>query len=158
MDRAMRRKDKEITDPKEIEKILKREKIWRVVFIGSSVPYVVPLCYGYEDGALYLHGFGGGKKIDRIKDAPHVFFEIDCDFKLISDEAPCDWTVHYRSVIGYGRATILEDPEEKKKGLDIIVKQYAGRALPFPEKALEAVCVVKVEIESVKGRKNGYER
>jgi len=158
MDRAMRRKDKEITDPKEIEKILKREKICRVAFNGSPFPYVVPLCYGYEDGAIYFHGFGGGKKIDCIKDDPHVCFEIDCDVKIISDEDPCEWTVHYRSVIGYGRATILEDPEEKKKGLDIIVKQYAGRALPFPEKALEAVCVVKVEIESVKGRKNGYDR
>ncbi|MCD6184143.1 MAG: hypothetical protein J7K01_07575, partial [Thermovirga sp.] len=62
----------------------------------------------------------------------------------------------YRSVIGYGKAIILETPEEKRKGLDIIVKQYAGKTLPFPEKALSAVCVVKIEIQSIKGRKNGY--
>lgn len=153
----MRRKDKEITDRSRIEDILGKEKICRVAFFDNPYPYMIPLCYGYEDGAIYFHGFREGHKIDCIRENRNVCFEVDADIEVVENADPCEWTVKYRSVVGFGRATILESPEEKRHGLDVIVRQFAGRTLPFPDVAMNAVAVVRIDIDSMTGRKNGYE-
>jgi hypothetical protein len=153
----MRRKDKEITDRSLVENILKNEKICRIAFFDETYPYMIPLCYGYEDGAIYFHGFREGHKIDCIRKNPHVCFEIDADTAVLEDPDPCEWTVRYRSIVGFGRATLLEGPEEKRHGLDVIVKQFAGRTLSFPDEAMGKVAVVRIDIDSMTGRKNGFE-
>lgn len=153
----MRRKDKEITDRPQIEEILRKERTCRVAFHDGVYPYMIPLSYGYEDGAIFFHGFREGHKIDCIRKNPHVCFEIDADVEVVRDQDPCEWTVRYRSVVGFGKAAILQDPEEKRRGLDVIVKQFAGTALPFPDEAMVKVAVVRIDIESMTGRRNGCE-
>ncbi|HJO06699.1 MAG TPA: pyridoxamine 5'-phosphate oxidase family protein, partial [Chloroflexota bacterium] len=62
----MRRKDRAITDPAAIEKILRRADVCRVGMIADGEPYVVPLNFGYRDGKVYFHSFSSGRKIDAI--------------------------------------------------------------------------------------------
>lgn len=56
----MRRKDREITDIKEILDIVGKTQILHLGLFDEGYPYVVPLHYGYEydDGKLifYMHG------------------------------------------------------------------------------------------------------
>jgi len=152
----MRRKDKEITEVAAIEAILQRNNICRLALFDSDYPYIVPLCYGYEDGCLYFHGFAGGTKLDLIKRDPRVSFEVEEGLEVTTDPDPCEWSVKYRSVVGRGVAEILEDGPEKRAGLDIVVKAFAGRTLDFPEPAMRAVTVVRVRVEELAGRRSGY--
>lgn len=154
--RDMRRKDKEITDRVEIEAILERNNICRLAMFDSEYPYIVPLCYGYEDGCLYFHGFAGGMKLDLVRANPHVTFEVEEGLQVTTDPDPCEWSVKYRSVIGRGVAEILEDGPEKRAGLDIVVKAFAGRTLDFPPSAMGAVTVVKIRVKEMTGRRSGY--
>ncbi len=154
--REMRRKDKEITDRGEIEAILERNSLCRLALFDEEYPYVVPLCYGYENGCLYFHGFAGGTKLDLIRKNPRVCFEVEEDVQVVTDPDPCEWSVKYRSVIGRGVAEILEDPAEKKAGLDVVVKAFAGRTLEFPEGAMRAVTVVRIRVTELSGRRSGY--
>ena len=39
----------------------------------------------------------------------------------------------YRSVIGFGKAYLVEDPESKQEALDVIMQHYAGQSYTFPE-------------------------
>lgn len=48
-------------------------------------PYVVPMGYGYGDGALYIHGARGGLKNELIANNPHVSFNVSLDTELVSD-------------------------------------------------------------------------
>ena len=50
----MRRKDREITDLRQIEEILEEAQIVRVAMSDGDSPYVVPLNYGYEPGKLFF--------------------------------------------------------------------------------------------------------
>lgn len=151
----MRRKDKEITEVEAIEAILKRNNICRLALFDTDYPYIVPLCYGYEDGCLYFHGFAGGTKLELIKRDPRVSFEVEEGLEVTTDPDPCEWSVKYRSVVGRGVAEILDGPE-KRAGLDIVVKAFAGRTLDFPEKAMAAVTVVRVRVKELAGRRSGY--
>ncbi|MDO9509513.1 MAG: pyridoxamine 5'-phosphate oxidase family protein [Thermovirgaceae bacterium] len=152
----MRRKEKEITDRTQIETILKKAKVCRVAFFDDEYPYMVPVSFGFDGTAIYFHGFNGGKKMDCLRKNPKVCFEIDEDVEIVENPDPCEWSVKYRSVIGFGTASVIEEGLAKRAGLDIVVKQYAGHEIPFPDKAMAAVAVVRIDISSMTGRRNGY--
>ena len=43
----MRRKDREVTDIRQIENIIEKTKVVHIGIIDDGVPYVVPMQYGY---------------------------------------------------------------------------------------------------------------
>ena len=149
----MRRKDKEITDIGEIESIIRKSLVCRLGLADNGMPYIVPLCFGYKDNSLYFHSAKEGRKIEILKRNNAVCFEFDIDSKIESGKDACAWGMKYRSVIGYGTATLIEDPEEKRKALDVIMAQYADGAFEYSEKAFGKALVIKVEIESMTGKK-----
>jgi nitroimidazol reductase NimA-like FMN-containing flavoprotein (pyridoxamine 5'-phosphate oxidase superfamily) len=150
----LRRKDKEITDKNEIESIIRKSLVCRLGLADNGMPYIVPLCFGYKDNSLYFHSAKEGRKIEIIKRNNAVCFEFDIDSEIKSGKDACAWGMKYRSVIGYGTATLIEDPEEKRKALDVIMAQYADGAFEYSEKAFGKALVIKVEIESMTGKKS----
>ncbi|MFH1951850.1 MAG: pyridoxamine 5'-phosphate oxidase family protein [Pseudomonadota bacterium] len=152
----MRRKEKEILDRDEIESIISKATVCRLAFSVDDNPYIVPLNFGYRDSCLYLHTPRVGKKIDMIKSNNRVCFELDIDHEVVKAENPCDWAMKYRSVIGHGKAFLLTDAEEKRRALDIIVEHYSGIANEYDEKLVNRLAIIKVEIQSMTGKKSGY--
>lgn len=152
----MRRKDREITDIALIEDVIRNSLVCRLGMSRNDQPYVVPLCFAYNDNTLYFHSADEGLKLEILQQNPNVCFEFDIDQKVVQDDKPCKWTMNYRSVIGFGQASVVEDLEEKRKGLDAIMQHYAGRSFEYLEPAIENTVIIKVEIESMTGKKSGY--
>jgi uncharacterized protein len=154
----MRRKDKEITDIRQIEDILNKGKFCHVAMASGDEPYLVTVNYGYKNDCLYFHSAPDGQKIEMIRKNPNVCFMIYSDDQLVPGDNPCkDWSVKYRSVIGYGKASILQDPEEKTEGLNILMEHYSKKGpFEFIEKNLEETTVVKIDIEKMSGKVSGY--
>lgn len=153
----MRKKEKEIKDKSVIESIIKRATVCRIALSEDNVPYIVPLNFGYKDNFLYFHSAKEGRKIDMIRKNKDVCFEIDIDSELIEAEHPCDWSTKYYSIIGFGEAFLVEDLEEKREALDIIMEHYSGKSsFEYPEKIINSLTVIKVRIERMTGKKSGY--
>jgi nitroimidazol reductase NimA-like FMN-containing flavoprotein (pyridoxamine 5'-phosphate oxidase superfamily) len=150
----MRRKEREIKNQKEMEDILKTCSVCRLAMVDGDRPYLVPMNFGYRDGALYLHSAREGKKIDLIRKNPRVCFEVDEIVQFRKAERACDWGVEYKSVIGSGKAVFLSGPEEKRRALDIIMAQYSHGAYDYPDTMLEKTLVIKIEIEEMRGKKS----
>ncbi|MDZ7667608.1 MAG: pyridoxamine 5'-phosphate oxidase family protein [Desulfotignum sp.] len=148
----MRRKEKQITDMKEVAQILEQAQVCRLAMVDQGRPYVVPLNFGYRDGALYFHCAREGRKMDVLKANPNVCFEVDELVKINKAAQACDWSVSFKSVIGTGTARILDTPAEKKKGLDIIMAQYSDRSFDYPEEMLAKTAVIKVTVEEMTGK------
>ncbi len=119
---------------------------------GDS-PYVVPVCFGFKDDTLYFHSAQEGKKIEILRKNNKVCFEMDIDTKLIEGEKGCDWGIQYTSIIGFGRASFIEDIEEKKKALQVLLEHYSDKSYEFPEPSLGQVAVIKIQVESMTGKK-----
>jgi len=153
---TMRKKEKEIADINEIERIIEKAICCRIGLVDNGEPYVVPVSFGYERNALYFHGASEGRKFELIKKNNRLCFEIDTDVEVVKSEKPCSWTMKYRSVIGVGRAYILESDEEKCHGLSLIMRQYTGGDFSFPKPTLDKTLVVKVDIRSITGKQSGY--
>ena len=150
----MRKKEKEITEKSAIETIIKKSLICRLALSDDNSPYIVPLCFGYEDNVLYFHGSQKGKKIDIIKKNQKVCFEFDTNTEIVKAEDACRWSMRYRSVIGFGKAVLLEDIDEKRKALNIIMSQYSDGTFQFNDAILKKTGVIKVEIESMAGKQS----
>jgi len=150
----MRRKDRGITDRAEIETILNEALVCRIGLADGEEPYVIPVSYGYDDNAIYIHSAPEGKKIAILEKNPRCCFEVDiCDQVIRSDKA-CSWGMRYRSVIGHGRAAILTDPEEKKYGLNCIMRHYGCGIPDFSGSELTGVTVIRIVPDSVTGKKH----
>jgi len=151
----MRRKEKEITDRAAIDEILHRAAICRLGLADGGEPYVVPLCFGYDGEALFFHSAKQGRKIDMIGRNSRVCFEVDVDQEIVDATEACGWTMKYISVIGFGRARLVDDPAEKEEGLHTLMRHYSHKTFTMAKGALAKTLVIKVEIESVAGKESG---
>ncbi len=153
----MRRTDKAVTEQLAIEKILLAGKVCQLAFATEPVPYLVTLNYGYNDGILYFHSANEGHKIDLIKGRPEVAFTIALDLGLIKGEKACNWSVRFQSVVGRGKISLLEDPAEKQRGLDLFMAQYSDEKFSYPDKAMQATAVYKLVIGEMTAKQSGIE-
>jgi nitroimidazol reductase NimA-like FMN-containing flavoprotein (pyridoxamine 5'-phosphate oxidase superfamily) len=152
----MRRFDKLITDSQIIEKILNESSICRIGFSVDGEAHIIPVNFGYRDNKLFIHSATDGRKIDFIMQNNRVCFEMELDHEIITGKAACDWTTKYRSIIGYGYISIIDDSSQKKAGLDIIMSKYGGpNTNTYSEKILKKMVLFVIEIDTLSGKQSG---
>lgn len=144
-----------IEDRDFLDSVLKRGEVVRLAMCDTDgSPYLVPMNYGYENGAIYLHSAVRGRKIDILRANPDVWFEIT-DF--VETYRPEDLSggcsTRYRSVMGRGRVCFVEDHSAKIEALRILMRHHnRGWEGDLPEKVVRKTCVLRVDIESVQGK------
>ncbi len=153
----MRRKEKEITGIAEMEAIITRADVCRIALADKDIPYIVPLNFGYTGGhnrKLYFHCANEGRKIDMIRKNNYVCFELDTDHEITEGTAACDFSSGYSSVIGWGKIFIITGDEEKREGLNLIMRHYSKRSgFSFNPEVLEKTTVLRLDITEMTGKK-----
>lgn len=153
----MRRKDKQIDDKNIINSILMKADVCRIGLCDGNIPYIVPMNFGFDEHNLYLHSAREGRKIDIIKNNNNVCFEVETDVELVKSNIACNWGAKYYSVIGKGKAFIVEEYSEKIKALEFIMRKYSGeKEFVFDEERVNRVSIIKIQIEDMTGKKSGY--
>ena len=148
---GMTKRELQITDEAAIRGILDRAGVLHLGLSVADEPYVVPMNYGYtmEDGnlVLYLHSALRGKKLDMIRENPNVFFEIDCDLQPFGEgDIPCQYGMVYSSIMGRGKATIVEDVEEKMAAMSILMKTQTEKNFAFNDRLVSIVAVIRIDV------------
>ena len=147
---GLTKREYRITDQDKIAQILDKGKVLHLGLAVDNEPYVVPMNYGYcmENGnlVLYLHSALQGKKLDMILTNPRVFFEIDCDLTPFEGKVACQYGLSYSSVMGRGTARIVEDVEEKKKAMRILMKTQTGKDFTFEDRLVSIVAVIRIDV------------
>ena len=140
-----------VTAPHQILHILDTGKVLHLGLAVNNEPYVVPMNYGYclENGklVLYLHSAVRGKKLDMIRANPRVFFEIDCDLMPFEGRVPCQYGLVYSSLMGRGTAVLVDDVEEKKQAMSILMKTQTGKDFTFEDRLVTIVSVIRIDVE-----------
>lgn len=152
----MRRKEKAIIGKEALEAVIRECRVCRLALNDGGYPYLVPLNFGYRDGTLYFHGAMAGKKLDLIEADNRAAFELDTRLEVVDAEEACDWTMTFQSIVGRGRISMIESPQEKEAALAIIMAQYSERAFTFPEKQVRGTAVYRLNIEEMTGKEAGW--
>ena len=127
--RMMRRADREVTEPQQIDAIIATCKIVSLAYTDAEGITIVPLNFGYVFDAesnhltLYFHGSATGRKMDAVKAANNALpmaFEMATDCEVV----------------------------EGRQGLALLMKQQAGMEhAEFTDQQVRAVTVWKVEAD-----------
>ncbi len=161
MNYGITKREREVTDMDEIISILDKAKVLHLGLVDGDEPYVVPMNYGYtmEEGKMtvYLHGALTGRKLDLMRVNPKVFFELDCDIVPFEGKTACNYGITYASVMGRGKAVIVEDTEEKIKGLQVLMKTQTGRDFDITEKMAGIVSVIRIDVSDFTAKKRPKE-
>ncbi|HUL38661.1 MAG TPA: pyridoxamine 5'-phosphate oxidase family protein [Methanomassiliicoccales archaeon] len=147
---TMRRKEKEVCSREVMERLLESARIIRIGLCDGAEPYVVPMLFGYSEGSIFLHSAREGRKIDLIKKGGMVCFEVEEAGDVDEKDSPCKWTMDYVSVIGWGQARILEDRDEMREGLDVIMRHYGGKPpFEYGDASMAKMAVIRIDIATM---------
>ncbi|NTV45814.1 MAG: pyridoxamine 5'-phosphate oxidase family protein [Chlorobiales bacterium] len=152
----MRRKDREIIERSEIDAILGSTTVMNLAMSDNNVPFLVPLFFAYDGNALFFHSASAGTKIGILKRNNVVCFEVSVDQGFIESDHFCDFEAKHRTVIGFGRASFIEDEAEKVRILDTIVARFSDKKFGYPKANLKNTEVIRIDIESIKGKRHGF--
>jgi hypothetical protein len=151
----MRRKEKEITAPAEIEAVIARAELCHLAMCDGDRPYAVPMSFGFDGQAFYFHSAPEGRKIELLSRNPEVCIALETDVSLSRAEKACRFGAGYRSVIAFGRAEFVDAPEEKRRALDLIMAHYApGEAFDYEEGTLARTRVIRVAVSRMTGKRS----
>ena len=146
----MTRREFEVKDPRVIRKILDESKYLHLGLVDDGMPYVVPMSYGYtlEDGklTLYLHSASKGYKLDVIAKDPTCCFEMNCGVEPFQGKIPCQYGITYYSLMGRGKAVMVEDVEEKERAMTLLMKTQTGKNFEFNERLVSIVSVIRIDV------------
>lgn len=122
----MRRSDFEFEDRGAIAEFLNAIEFGTLV-IPDSIPYAVPLSFCYADLEIYLHGAKAGRKHELLKHNPKVSFSAAKPYAYIPSSflnGTMIPTQFFFSVFVEGQFCVVEDLEEKKRILTLLVQKY----------------------------------
>lgn len=153
----MHRKEREITDRDELVRILNNGRYAVISMCRENEPYVVALSYGYvsSENVLYSHCSLKGLKLEFIEANSNVCAMVieDLEYK------PGECSHEYKSVVMWGKMSIIKDPVQKKHGLDIILNHLEENPGLIKDKHLnnelvfEKLAVLKLEITEMTGKR-----
>lgn len=149
MFREKRLKDQQL-DATEVNEIMNRCANGVLSINGDNgYPYGVPVSYAYADGRIYFHCAREGYKVDLLKKDPHVSFTVVAQDDII----PEDFNTLYISAIAFGRARLVDDPEEMRKIHGYIIDKYSkgheesgGRYL---DSSISEIYMVEITVDHI---------
>ena len=154
MFREMRRNKQTVSQERCIN-ILNEATAGVLAVLGDDYyPYALPLSFVYEDNKIYFHCAKTGHKLDGIHHNEKVSFcIIDKD-----DVIQKAYTTHFRSVIVFGKARVLENEEDKKNALKLLVAKYCANhqegGLLEIEASLAHTAIVEIQVEHISGKES----
>ncbi|MFO7873662.1 MAG: pyridoxamine 5'-phosphate oxidase family protein [Bacteroidales bacterium] len=148
-----------INNPEKIREIINKCDTCYVGMTDTEgKPYVLPFNFGYEEHVIYLHMAGEGKKIGILQHQPDVCVAFSTDHQLFhrNEGVACSYGMHYRSVLAYGRATFVDDYDEKVRIMNVTMRKYTGKDFSYNTPAINNVCICRIDIDKIEGKLSGY--
>lgn len=114
-------------------------------------PYGVPLSFAFDGShAIYFHSATSGYKLDCISHCGR------CSFCVVDRDTivPDGFTSYFRSVIVSGTISVVEDSDERLRGLNLLCDKYSPGVEREAEiaRCLGRVAVLRLDIDVLTGK------
>jgi nitroimidazol reductase NimA-like FMN-containing flavoprotein (pyridoxamine 5'-phosphate oxidase superfamily) len=91
--------------------------ICHVGFAPEGQPFVIPTGYARDGDTLYIHGSAASRMLRTLSTGVDVCVTVTIVDGLVLARSAFHHSMNYRSVVIFGRARLIEDPEEKMAAL-----------------------------------------
>src|SRR5438477_8413624 len=149
--RVVREPDRGVYDRETVYQILDEGFLCQVGFVVDGQPFVIPTSFGRKEDSLYIHGSAASRMLRQLKTTVPVCVTVTLLDGLVLARSVFNHSMNYRSVVILGKATLLEDPDEKLAALRVLSEHILpGRwddARQPNDRELKATSVLRVPIE-----------
>ena len=104
-------------DRETVYSILDEGFICHVGFVVDGQPFVIPTGYARVDDTLYIHGSQASRMLRSLAGGLDACVTVTIVDGLVLARSAFHHSMNYRSVLVFGRATIVDEPKEKYAAL-----------------------------------------
>ena len=152
----LRRSEKALDDPREIEQVLASARIMTVACCSGNEPYLFTVDFAWDPQAreLWFHCATEGRKMNILQANPRVCVSVVEDRGYIDGE--CDHA--YRSLVLEGKADLVTDLIEKRRALELLARKHERQPEAIlarfadNDEAVRKVGIVRVSVDSISGK------
>ena len=149
--RVVREPDRAVYDRPAVYRILDEAFLCHVGFNIEGQPFVIPTSFGRKDANLYIHGSAASRMLRQLKEDVPVCVAVTLLDGLVLARSVFNHSMNYRSVVILGKASLVDDAEEKMAALRVLSEHILpGRwddTRQPNERELKATSVLRVPIE-----------
>ncbi len=149
--RVVREPHRGAYDRETANRILDEGFVCHVGFVVDGQPYVIPTSYGRSGDDLYIHGSVASRLLRHLREGLPVCITVTLLDGLVLARSVFNHSMNYRSVVVLGKATLVDEPQEKLNALRILSEhilpgRWADARQPN-ERELKQTAVLRVPIE-----------
>ncbi|MBD2103969.1 pyridoxamine 5'-phosphate oxidase family protein [Leptolyngbya sp. FACHB-261] len=100
-----------------VYQILDEGLICHVGFVVDGNPFVIPTAYGRIEEQLYIHGSPASRMLRTLQTGIDVCVTVTLLDGLVLARSAFHHSMNYRSVVVFGTASIVSEPEQKLEAL-----------------------------------------
>ncbi|WKZ35415.1 MAG: pyridoxamine 5'-phosphate oxidase family protein [Anaerolineales bacterium] len=149
-----------------VRAFLKEAKVGHIATSVDGQPFINPSTFWYdeENHQIVFHSNIAGRVRSNIEINPKVSLEASELGKLLPSNVALEFSLQYRSVLVFGTASIVSDPDEARRLLYGLIGKYfpdmtAGKEYrEITDKELRATSVYTIQVEEWSGKENWDER
>ncbi|HIK03560.1 MAG TPA: pyridoxamine 5'-phosphate oxidase family protein [Trichormus sp. M33_DOE_039] len=113
-----------------IYQILDEGLVCHVGFVAQGQPVVIPTAYGRVEDTLYIHGSPASRMLKTLQQGLDVCVTVTLIDGLILARSAFHHSMNYRSVVVFGKATLVEDAEQKLAALKAFTEHVISGRWP----------------------------
>ena len=149
---TVRREDRAVYDRSAIEAIVDEALVAHVGFVSETgSPIVIPMLHARIGSELYLHGGHASRIMRTLRDGAEICVTVTLLDGLVLARSAFNHSANYRSVMIFGRPTVVEELADRSAVLDAYTdKVVPGRRehlRPMTDKEVRATTIVSLPIE-----------
>jgi uncharacterized protein len=154
--RVRRKPERGVYDRVVIDAILDEALVCHVGIVVDGQPRVIPTAFGRDGDWLYLHGAASSQLLRTLAAGAPACVTVTLLDGLVLARSGFHHSMNYRSVVVYGIAEAVAEPEGKRAALDVVIDHLVpGRAAelrPPTDSELRATLVVRLPIDETSAK------
>lgn len=156
----MRRKDRAINDPEWIIALLNRADYGVLATCKDGQPFTVARNFAYdpEKHAIYFHGALKGRTYENVGEGTPANLNVSEMGEWIIADRAMNFGVKYKGVVVFGTLRVVEDSDEAKRGLQLLLNKHFAHLKPdvdyeaTTDVDLKVTAVLRLDVESWSGK------
>jgi nitroimidazol reductase NimA-like FMN-containing flavoprotein (pyridoxamine 5'-phosphate oxidase superfamily) len=154
--RVVREPQRAVYHRETIYRILDEGIVCHVGFANEGQPLVIPTMFARVGDAIYFHGSAASRMLKGLSGGLPVCITVTLSDGLVLARSVFNHSMNYRSVVALGKATLIEDPNEKLAALQAftekILKGRWNDARQPNDKELKATSILKLPLTEVSAK------
>lgn len=151
LNQVKRRHDRGFYDHATVHALLDTAMLCHVSYVIDGQPFCTPSFFWREGCRLYWHGSSASRMLRNLAHGQPACLTVTHLDSLVLARSGYNHSADYRSVMAFGNARLVEDPQEKARALVMMVDRlFPNRTAglrPATAQEIKASAVIAMDIE-----------